>query len=136
MTETPKPTGAQKFAGKLQEFYYLILWIFWIFIGLAFPILGMDLEWVGYVLIALGLIGAIAKCITMIKNVPVAIFIEAVDYLCLAILLAIAFVLSLISEGDLTWAFGVLAVISAALGITGLNKYMKARKTQQVLRIK
>jgi len=130
MTETPQTTGMQRFRDKLQEIYWLILWIFWILFGLTIPSFDLAPAWAGWIIFILGVIGTISKSITLFRNSPIFILIEALDNFCLATLLAIGFVLSLLNGGELTWVLGGLAVVSAFLGIGGLKKYKKGKAMQ------
>lgn len=123
MTESQKTTDRQ----RLQEFYWLILWLFLAFIGLAIPIMGLKPAWAGWIILLLGVIGAVSKGITLFRNSPIFILIEAIDYFCLAAIFTTGFVVSLLNKGDLTWIFGAFAVALAFQGYSGLKKYKKSK---------
>jgi hypothetical protein len=125
MTESPKTTDRQ----RLQEFYWLILWLFLVFLGLAIPVMGLEPAWAGWIILLLGVIGTVSKGITLFRNSPIFILIEALDYFCLATIFAIGFVMILLNGGrsDFTWVFALFAIVLAFQGYSGLKKYKKSK---------
>jgi hypothetical protein len=127
MTEAPKTTGMQRFRNGLNEIYDVVLWLWWILFGWIFSDLGFEPAWIGPIIIVIGVVGLIAKAITLARKVSVFYLVEAVANFCLAACLAVGFFSSM--GADSNWIIGVGAVLAILLGIGELARYKKSKAT-------